>query len=255
MLLGSASRMTRLPENDEGAEDQDDHVEDDAAEDEDQDDEQEDDLPEDGDEPDEEDEEPVRKPTRGENRVAAATRTAAEAKARVETLERELAAERSQRNQGNAAETERQERERLANMSAEDRLEYLINKQGRATEAQLAQIKFDNWDAADKLAFATKAASTPALRGLDAEVEAAVAQMRANGTNAPRETVAAYILGNKALAKMTKSTNAGAKKSAAGKERQGARPASGRGDVPADRSRGDKNSLSDLEKRLTGVKI
>lgn len=254
MLTGS--RPVYAPETDEGAEVDDDHVEDDAPEDDEIEDEDDTEVDEDADEDAEPDEdEPVRKPTRGENRVAAATRTAAEAKARAETLERELAQERASKNQTSQADAARQRTELLANMSAEERLEYLIKEQGQTTAQRLAQIEFASWDANDKAAFAGKVASTPALKGLEAEVERVLGELRGIGQNNTRENIAAYVLGQKALAKMTRSNNAGAKKSAASKERQNGRPANGRGDVAADRSRGDQNSLSALEKRLMGRKI
>lgn len=255
MLLGSARPV--YDPREPAAGEVDDVVEDEFAEDEELED---DDVEDEGDEAegdDEgEDEEPAPAPkSRGANRIATLAAERQAERERADRLERELAAERAQRTQAATTQADQAEAARVANMSAEERLEYLIQKQGQTTAAKLQQIEFNAWDANDKLAFATKAASNPALRGLEAEVEAAVAQMRAQGSNAPRETVAAYILGQKALGKMTKSGNAGAKKSAAARDRQTGKPTSGRGDVAADRTRGDKNDVASLEKRLAGVRI
>jgi hypothetical protein len=210
----------------------------------------EDDIDE-GDDPDVDPEPEPRKPSRGENRVAAATRAAAEARQRAEAVERELNELKARQNQQSDAERQRQRNEHLATLTGDERTDFLLAEQRREFQAAQAKIQFDTWDAQDKAAFAAKAATTPALRGLDAEIEQALATMRAQGTNAPRETVAAYIIGQRAMNKATRANNAGAKRQAAGEARNRTKPSNGRSDVAAPRGRQDKG----LEARLANQKL
>lgn len=252
MLMGSASRLTRDIEDDTGAEDIDDELD---GED-----------PEDGDEdedldPDVNDEldgeegapepEPRRQPTRGENRVAAATRAAAEANRRVEAMERELATERANRGQQSDTERQRQRNEHLATLTGDQRTEFLLREQHQSTERQLQQIRFESYDASDRAAFESLAAQKPAIRAIATKVEEELGRIRAGGGNVSREVVAKYVLGDMAMAKATRANNAGAKRAQAGRERQAVRPSNGRGDVAADRSR----KGSKLEDRLRDVKL
>lgn len=255
MLLAGASRMAFAPENDDGAEFDDEITKEDLGEndsDEDAEDEFEEtdeDAGEEGDDPDPEPE--PRRPTRGENRVAAATRDAAEARRRAAELERELAAERANKAQQTDAERQRQRNEHLATLTGDQRTEFLLDEMRREQRAATAKLEFENWDARDRADFAAKAATTPALRGLDREIEEALATMRAQGTNAPRETVAAYIIGQRAMNKATRANNTGAKRQAAGEARNRTKPVNGRSDIAATRGREDKG----LEARLAGQKL
>ena len=210
--------------------------------------------PDDG--PDDEEPEP-RKPTRGESRVATLAAERATERARADSLERELAAERANKGQQSQAEAQRQRNEHLATLSGDARTEFLLREQGQATQAALNEIRFNNYDNSDKAAFSTLVARTPALKGLEAEVEERLALLRKDGGNIAREAVAKFLLGEKAMAKATRANNAGDKRAAVGRERQTARPTNGRSDVAVNRGRAgrDDNSLEAIKKRLAGVRI
>ena len=251
MLMGSALR-TYAPENDEGSEVED--IEDDILDDETEDaeDEIEDDEPDGEDDVDEPPE--PRKQTRGENRVAAATRTAAEAKRRADALEAELAEIKRNQNTTSASEMKRQRDEYVATLTGDQKSEFLIREGQQNTERQLQQIRFETYDANDKAEFKDLMAEKPALRAVAAKVEEELQRIRAGGGNVSRAIVAKYVLGDMALNKTTRANNAGAKRAQAGRERSVTRPSSGRGDVAATRSRGGSD-LTKLEDRLRDVKL
>lgn len=253
MLMGSAQRCfdPRDPVADENVEDLEDledlELEDEGEEPED---EIEGDEPVDEADPDEEPE-PQRQPTRGENRVAAATRAAKEARDDAAAVRRELEQERAARNNTSAADAKRQRDEYVATLTGDQRTEFLLREQHQSTERQLQQIRFESYDASDRAAFESLAAQKPAIRAIAAKVEEELGRIRAGGGNVSREVVAKYVLGDMAMAKATRANNAGAKRAQAGRERQAVRPSNGRGDVAADRSR----KGSKLEDRLRDVKL
>lgn len=263
MLLSSASRRTFAPENDDGG---DDHSQDDLGElDTDEDDldgEDGDDLDDDADEGegdeggDEGDDPPARQPSRGQNRVATlAAREKAE-KLRADAAEAELTRLRAAA--AGPQETPQQAAARreahLATLTEAGRLEYLINENRQQTNQQIQAIQFASFDASDKATFQGLCARNPAVAALEADVEKTLIEMRAGGTNAPRETVVKYLLGERALAKTGRARTAGRKREAEGRDQQRARPANGRGDVaPSDRRGGSE--AAQRRKRLENVNI
>lgn len=233
LLMGSA-RAVYAPENDKGAdfEDEIDTVDEFI----------EDDDPDEFEEPDEPDEEvaddvddepePVRQPSRGERRVASATKIAAEAKARVTALEQELNALKTQasRPQG---ETQAQRHERLSNMEPWERTEYLTNE-------RLTRLEFDGTDRLDNLDFKATCRDDPVAAKLAPEVEARLSAMRANGFNSTRDAIYTFMLGERAKANKGRATGKAKRTADANRERQTARPSNGRGDATTtDTRRGD----------------
>ena len=254
----SGSTVFRAPENDEGFEA--DELDEDFSLDEPPEDEVDDDVDPDADldEVDydnQDDEPPARQPTRGENRVAAATRTAAEAKAKAESLERELAELRAQANRQNQApqETAAQRQERLNNMEPWERTEYLRQEDTRRLESQLAQMRWDSQEASDKAAYEALCAKHPVAEKLKGEVEQRLAEIRKAGTTAPRETVLRWVIGDRALANKGKATGRAQKAASANRDRQQARPTNGRADAaPSDRRGGDS---SKRDKRMENYQL
>jgi hypothetical protein len=224
MLLGST--VLRAPENDQGAEfdDVDEGGADDPGED-DQDDEFDDpdeDQDEEPDEPEEGDDPPRRKPNRAQDRIASLTAREKAEKERADRLEAELRQIR-QGPQKSPEELAREEAAHLATMTAEQRLQYQIEKNDRQTQHRLNQIQFATADATDKATFDGLCARNPAVAALKGEVETALGRIRAGGGNVSREVVAKYVLGDMAMAKATRANNAGSKRAAAGRERQAVR--------------------------------
>lgn len=248
MLMAGASRIAFSPETDDGhdfddtADDQFDEFEEDPdTEDEGADDQ------EDGEDADDPEGEPEggqqRQQSRGENRVAKLAREAKEAKEEKARLERELADLRQQRQTpAQPSETAQQRAERLAAMTPEARLEYMIHEQGQQTQARIAQIEFNSWDAGDRAEFKALCAANPAVAKLADKVEDALKQMRNGGQNASRETVAKYMLGEMALSRAPRAAAKGARAAAAGRERQQGRPGQSRSDAAAGSRKGDERA-------------
>lgn len=256
LLMGGASRLF-APENDDGFE------VDDGVEDFDpaliEDDGEVEDEPDDADESDLEDDaklddpepEPARRPSRGENRVAAATRAAAEAKADAAAARRELEAFRAERNQP-PRETQAQLNERLAQMEPWERTEFFRQQDRAEMAGHLQRIEFNANESADKTAYAALAARVPAAAKYAQDVEDRLASMRSQGTTAPRETVLRWVIGDKALANATRATGKAKKSADANRDRQTARPGSGRGDAaPSDR----RDTRAARDKRLENMNI
>lgn len=176
----------------------------------------------------------VDQPTRGGNRIAALAERTRLAEERAAAVERELAGLRQREQQQSQHQTQQQREARLAEMSESERLEFLLAESNQRTQLQLNEIRFNSWDQSDKAEFQALRATKPALASVtDAEIEQALATMRANGTNAPRSSVATFLIGQKAIDRVPKAKAAGQRAAAAGRERQTVRPTSGRGDVTA----------------------
>jgi len=264
MLMAGASRMVRNPENDEGHEDADAYdpaLDDDFDGDADEGDEaggEEDHLQDDdvGDDDGQEDgSAQVAPASRGANRIATLAAERAAANARAEAAEARLREVETRQSQQTQRETEAQERERLAMMDPEERAEYRIQQFEQRMEQRQRTIEFQAQDTNDKTSFEGLCARNPALAPLKDEVEEALKAMRANGTTAPRETVAYFLLGQKAAAKAPRAKAAGARAAAAGRERQQARPTNGRGDVPATGQRRGGSEAEQRRRRLENLEI
>lgn len=178
----------------------------------------------------------VAQPTRGAARIAAlneraraAEERANEAIRRAEALQQQISGQQNER-------ARQAELERLEMMTPEERVEYRLAQMQDQTNRQIQAVQFQAWDASDRAQFEALRQTKPALAAVtDEEINAALQQMRASGTNAPRETVATFLLGQKALAKAPKARAAGQRAAAAGRERQAVRPSSSRGDVSTGR--------------------
>lgn len=259
MLMAGASRMAFAPETGDGAEFEDPDEGFDEGEEGSEDDELDpDDAGGDDGAGDEEDgDPPLRQQSRGEKRFQTLAAEKKAAEDRAAKLEADLAEERRQRNAGAQVSPEEQARRRdahLATLTEAGRLEYLQREGEQRLTQRLNQIEFQSWDGTDKAAFQGMCARNPAVAALETEVEQRLTELRASGQNASRETVAKYLLGEKALAKAGRAKTAGRKRELEGRERQGARPVNGRGDVPPNGNR----RTSDREarrKRLEGQSI
>lgn len=213
--------------------------------------------PQDGEDADQDDPEPAarseqRKP-RAQERI---TRLDAERKAEKERADR-LQEELNRRAAGpqeTPQELQRRREAHLASLTAEGRLEFLINESKAETRQAINQIQFATFDATDKAAFEGLCARNPAVARVANEVEEALAEMRKAGTNAPRETVVAYVLGKKALGAQPKARARGQRAAQEGRERQSGRPVSGRGDVAPNGSR-RLNERDARRARLEDVKL
>ncbi len=255
MLMGST--VFRAPENDQGHEADD--LDEDFSLDEPPEDDEVDDVDPDADldevdDDNQDDEPPARQQSRGESRVAAATRTAAEAKREAAELRERLAAMEA-RSAAPAAsqETAAQREQRLAQLEPWERTEVLRQEDSRRMESQIAQMRWESQEAADRTAYDALCARKPVAAKLKDEVEARLADMRKAGTTAPRETVLRWVIGDRALANEGKATGRAQKAASANRDRQTTRPTNGRADAaPSDRRGGDS---SKRDKRIENYQL
>ena len=248
-------QITHAPENDDGFDIEDLDIGADAPDEDDVDEPDDDEPLDEPDEPaDDVDDEPApqaRQPSRGENRVAAATRAAKEAREQTARLEQEMAALRQQINNPAPRETQQQINDRLAQMEPWERTEYLRQQDSQRMEQRLAQIQFDAQESADKTAYEALASRRPIAAKLRDDVEARLADMRRNGTTAPREIVLAYLIGQRALANEGRATGRAQKTASANRDRQTARPGNGRTDTSTTRD----SSKAARDKRLENFNL
>ena len=164
-----------------------------------------------------------------------ASETIRELRARAQEAERRAAENERRAEEAlrarNQEDFQRQERERLEMMSPEERVEYRVNQ-------RLNQIQFSTWDTNDRVMFEGLVSSNPAVAALKSEVEQVFQDRIRQGAPVDRQTIATFLIGQKALAKAPRAKAAGARAAAAGKERNQVRASSGRGDAaPAGRTR------------------
>lgn len=209
----------------------------------------EDDSPDEDLEPAAEDDEPVEaqpepQPTRGQRRFQALSEEVKAARAEAAAARQEAEQLRQTRQSQDLA---RQEEERLALMSPEERIEYRVNQ-------RLARVELNSWSASDAVTFEGLANRNPAVAALKDEVEAMFQQRLAAGAPVDRTTIATFLIGQKALAKAPRARAAGKRAEQAGRERNAVRPSSGRGDLaPASRRGG--NEAEARRRRLENMEI
>jgi hypothetical protein len=183
-----------------------------------------------------------------------------EAKARAREAEREAAELRAWK-----AERERQERERSTEMSPdqerayldtltpEERVDYKLAKAERRDQIARGQMAFQTADTADRLEFNSKLATSPMHSKFASEVEATLADIRSKGQNAPRETVLAYIIGQKVLQRQNAPARKQVKKQA--QQRVASQRVPGNGTARGDQATERRPTGKTAEDRLTGVAI
>lgn len=146
--------------------------------------------------------------------------------------------------------TPAQEAELLATMTAEERIDFKLNKVLNATQQQTQAAMRGMQDTSDKQEFNTLVATTPLLARYQNDVEQHYTRVRNEGGYVPRRAVLMMLLGEKALGRITSGK---VKPSPARErvERQRVRAANTRDDVAAPRRSGGRT----LEERLEGQPI
>lgn len=206
------------------------------------------------DDDDEEDDPPARQPSRGENRVAKATRAAKEANERADRLERRLEEVAAQVRPAPTQETPQQRETRLAAMDPYERLQVELQETRQETRLFQQRLEFETRDNSDKVAYDALCQRAPVAAKLKDEVEQRLADMRKAGTTAPRETVLRWVIGDRALKNAGKATSRARKSADQNRERHQARaPAGGRGDAPQEGR--NKNGASARDKRLENMNL
>lgn len=196
----------------------------------------------------------VRTQGRGQGRIQRLSAALKEERARARRLEEQLG--RGGGNQPSAAELARAqeaEQARLAMMSPEERIEYRMNQQEHRHRLELAQVRFETADAADKTNFDALCRSNPTASRLRDRVETVLAAERARGTNYPRETVLKFVIGEQALKGAPRAKRRDEKAAEGQRQRQAGRPGSGRSDVG--NSGGRKDERQARRERLENLEI
>lgn len=184
------------------------------------------------------------------NRVQRLANEKREASERAERAEREAADLRARLANDDNERLRRAQEERqrvLDEMDPTDRRLYLAEQDAR-------QARFEAADNRDLSTFAAMVQQHPQMRGLAQEVEQELTRARAAGQNPSRQQVAQFLLGQKAMKNLMEAP----KKQKAGKarvEQARGRPMNAGSNAAPQQRAGRGNSLSDVEKRLEGVKL
>jgi len=195
-------------------------------------------------------------PRRGDKRIQALSeraRAAEERAIRAEALAEERARLQSMQPQNLQAMREREER--LALMDPVERK--LFEQEERLAklhqEIQISQVR--SQDQADKSEYLAKAATNPIYAKHADKVESILAEMRKNGSNAPRESVLSYVIGQEFLKGPSAKQVTAAKNAAATRVKASqSAPVSGRGDANTRASAKD-DSLEAITRRLKNFRL
>ena len=216
------------------------------------------DEPEGVDAPEPEDEDPpVRsRQSRGQRQFGELRKTAREANARAERLERELAevqrrlsAPPQQDPSALAA-----ERERIANMSWEERLEYEVQRARQDTGRVVQSIQQELRNSQDEAKFERILGSNPAAARFKDEVEKLHQDSVRAGQPVPRTILLELVAGRAALARAPKALKGAQREAGRRIASQTVRRSPSGSDVRGS-GRGDPNSLEALERRLRDVTL
>jgi hypothetical protein len=221
------------------------------------DDDQIDDIPDDpdapdGDQPQDRQDPPQRQPSRAQQRIETLAREAREARAEAQRAREEIEAFR--RAQAQPQETPAQRAERLAMMDPDQRTDYLLAERDRRENERYARLEFQMQDSADRTAFEGLCARKPVAAKLKDQVEERLAEMRRNGTTAPRETVLKWVIGDRALANEPGARTRAKNYADANRQRQQARPTGSRDDAGAPSGRAS-NEKEARRKRLEDMEL
>lgn len=204
--------------------------------------------------------------TRGQTRHQVLANRAKAAEEETAKLRREFDEFRQQAQRNNGpdlmAERQRQRQTELDEARERDRIngtnsytDVRLRQQQEDFDARINQIQFATADATDRSSFEALASRNPAVAGLRDEVEQRLAEERRRGFNFPRETVAKFLLGEKALKGAPAARTRQQNKADAGIRREAVRTPNGnnRSDVTRTQPRGDDRTAR--AKRLENQQI
>lgn len=137
--------------------------------------------------------------SRSETRIQRLANETKQARDEAAALRRQMAELQQRAQAGNQQLTDQQERERLALMTPEERMDYRIDKMQRQTQQQIAHAQFSSMDVADKAAYDAKASIHPTYARYADDVDRRLQELRAQGQNIPREQLLRWIIGDRAL--------------------------------------------------------
>lgn len=189
-----------------------------------------------------------RQPSRRDRRIQQLREEARAATERASAAERaaELALRSITGNQSAAAtaDAQRQRAERLANMSLEERIEFIAAEERAAARSEIDGLRAQMQDSADRTEFAVYCASNPTAQRLRDQVETMLADERRQGRNYGRMGILRLILGERVLKQTPRAAQRQRANGAAAVARQTTRPGSPRSDAAGGNAR-----LSEREAR------
>jgi ATP-dependent Lon protease len=144
--------------------------------------------------------------------------------------------------QRQAAEQARQQ-QYVEMLDPAERQSYLLQQRMEQMQREMQQQQFSQQDMMDKIAFQQRALQNPMVSKYADRVEETLAQMRAKGQTAPRESILKFLVGEEVLAKAPSSV-ARATKAAA---KPASKPLRARGNA----SPGAPDDDADLEERVS----
>lgn len=181
----------------------------------------------------------VDRPSRASARVETALREAREARERADALEAQI---RQLTQSQSRASDEVTERALMERMDPYERAEYVAQRAERNTQNALGQLRQDMADNSDRAEFSTQCAANANLAKIKDEVESTLSQLRKAGSTAPRATIAAFLIGQKVLAKAPAARASAGKKAAERVNRERARPTGSGSDVTGGRTRDERSA-------------
>jgi hypothetical protein len=178
--------------------------------------------------------------SRGEKRIQALARELKERKEQDAARDRELA-DLKARFQAPAAPDPELERQRIALMTPEERMQESLDKGLQANRQMLQQMQLQQRDMQDKMSYEAAATKDPRRARLQASVEQVYQEQLRAGRWVPRETVYFHELGKLVASQVGKKKPAAKQEGEARVRRQQASLGSGRGDVSPDRGKGSRS--------------
>lgn len=181
-----------------------------------------------------------------------------EARERAERLERENAELRARTASQPSPDQQRQRQEDRAREletarleSPEKYVEVALRQQREDFTQQLGMVQVSSTDAQDAAKFDRLCARNPAINEIAEDVERELANLRRSGGNMPREFIAKYILGDRAIARGARAKNKQQRQADGARQRERTRPGGGaRSDVTRTNTRGG----SEAQKRFDRIK-
>jgi len=185
------------------------------------------------------------------SRAQDSERRARDAERRAEEAERRARQYEMQMRPPQPQESPEQERARLEMMTPDERAEYRVNRALATFQREQQLTAYRTQEQLDKQSFDTECRTNHLARRYANEVEEELNKVRAEGGNAPRQTVFYYVMGRALANQEAKTRDKRAATTQTRMRSAAVRPSSSRSDAASGRSQRGKS----LEDRLDGVPI
>jgi hypothetical protein len=194
----------------------------------------------------------TRQSSRSSERVRAALRERDETRAEIAAIRAELAAVRNRPPEPDPRAIQA-ERERLALMDPDQRLEYYRHQDQQRLASLEQRLNFRLEDATDRAAFDALQARNPLAAKYASDVEKLLASERQSGRNVSREVALKFIIGEKVMQKAGSATSK-QRKAATGRVQQQTTTPRNPGSMSRE-DRGAGDDIKTLERRLANIII